>query len=98
MFSLYKADEVLDDFILRFSDCTLSLPEKEAFMEVMDQNPVVDKTARSGKIVSRLFKQLPPHKAGRGFEQKMAAAFALELEKEQQSLNNRKVAEDETVN
>ena len=94
MFSSYKADEVLDDFILRFSDSTLSLPEKEALMDVMDKNPAVEKTARAGKTIRNLFKQIPAVRARQGFEQKMAAAFALELEKEQKSLNTKKVTED----
>ncbi|MEX0646583.1 MAG: hypothetical protein WEA56_00685 [Balneolaceae bacterium] len=82
MFIYQTQDEIIDDFIAGFSDCTLSLPEQKAFMEVMDCNPAINKHARAGKFISRLFKQLPIYRARDGFEEKMAASFALELKKD----------------
>lgn len=88
MFPNYTQDEILDDFILRFADSTLSLPEEKSFMEVMSCFPAVKHSARSGKAVSHMLKKIPGHKASVDFEQKMAAAFAIELEKEHKRRNN----------
>lgn len=97
MFPFYSQDEVIDDFIIRFSESSLSLSEEKAFMEVMHSYPAISHSAQAGKTVSGLLKAMPQHKAADTFEQKMAAAFALELEREKSEMNSPSPKESEAV-
>lgn len=85
---VYKMnDNLLDQFINDFAEGRLTKAELEAFSEVQDLNPEVRREAQSGIRVRKYLKNLKPIGCRPGFEQRMAAKFALELEKEVASKN-----------
>jgi hypothetical protein len=90
-------DEVITDFILNFSDCTLSPAEKKSFTEVMANYPSLRKQAVSNWLIRSAIVKMEPIKAGPKFDQKMAAAFALEIEKETREANLKSTSKNEMI-
>lgn len=88
-------DEVLTDFILDYSDQILSSAEKSSFTELMAYSAEVRKKAVSNWFISTAIKKLQPIKARNGFDQKMAAAFAMELERETLKANKKNTSRNE---
>jgi hypothetical protein len=73
---------ILDDYLLNFSDRTLEGAELSAFLEFLDSDASVKKIATVNHRMRDALKSLPAVKARKGFDQRMAARFALELEQE----------------
>lgn len=95
MFLKQTEDEVLTDFILDYSDQILSNPEKKSFTELMAYSAEVRKKAVSNWFIRTAMKKLPLLKASNGFDQRMAAAFAMELEKETMKANQKNTSRNE---
>lgn len=73
---------ILTEFILDYSENKLTDSELSAFKELMNSSKVISKAALNGKNIRRAIASLPKRKAGKQFDQKMAAKFAMELERE----------------
>ncbi|MFO7799008.1 hypothetical protein [Rhodohalobacter sp.] len=84
---------LLTEFILDYSENKLTDSELSAFKELMNSSKVVCKAAVNGKNIRRAMSSLPKRKAGKRFDQKMAAKFAMELERETAENNANKVAD-----
>lgn len=86
---IYKSDHhnLLDEFINDFSEGKLSKAELQSFSELQNIDPEIKRTARSGIQARKNLKNLKPVTCRPGFDQRMAAKFALELENEVQSIN-----------
>lgn len=87
-------NKILTDFILDYADRTLSKAEERSFTELMANFPKLRKQAVCNWYIRSAFKRLKPVKARDGFEQKMAAVFAGELEREVSQLNMKNLSKD----
>lgn len=87
---VYKInDSLLDQFINDFAEGRLSKGELEAFSEIQNTNPAIRAQAQAGIRVRKYLKNLRKVNSRPGFDQRMAAKFAMELEKEV-NMNNKK--------
>ncbi|MDZ7757332.1 hypothetical protein [Rhodohalobacter sp.] len=82
---------LLTDFILDYSENRLTGSELSAFKELMNSSKVVCKAAVNGKNIRRAMATLPKRKVSKRFDQKMAARFAMELERETTENNAKRV-------
>lgn len=82
---------ILTEFILDYSDNNLTDSELSAFKELMSSSKVICKAAVNGKNIRRAMASLPKRKASKRFDQKMAAKFAMELERETSKNNASRV-------
>lgn len=73
---------VLDIIINDFTEGKLSVAELRSFSELQDKDESVRLTAQSGIKVRKYLKNLKTVTCRPGFDQRMAAKFALELEQE----------------
>jgi|AntRauTorckE6833_2_1112554.scaffolds.fasta_scaffold05422_2 hypothetical protein len=73
---------LLDRFINDFAEGELSSAELQSFSELQERDESVRLTAQSGIMVRKYLKNLKPVKCRPGFDQRMAAKFAVELERE----------------
>lgn len=73
---------VLDSIINDFTEGKLSAAELRSFSELQDKDESVRLTAQSGIKVRKYLKNLNLVACRPGFDQRMAAKFALELERE----------------
>jgi hypothetical protein len=73
---------LLDRFINDFTEGKLSSAELQSFSELQEQDEAVRLTAQSGIKVRKYLERLPSVVCQPGFDQRMAAKFALELERE----------------
>lgn len=73
---------VLDIIINDFTEGKLSVAELRSFSELQDKDESVRLTAQSGIKVRKYLKNLKTVTGRPGFDQRMAAKFALELEQE----------------
>lgn len=78
----------LDEFVNDFAEGNLTKAELQSFSELQDNNPRLKRMARSGMLARKNIMQLPKINCRPGFDQRMAAKFALELENEVNRLNN----------
>lgn len=79
---------LLDEFVNDFAEGKLTKAELESFSELQDNNPALKRKAYSGMLARKNVMQLPKTKCRPGFDQRMAAKFALELEREVKLLNS----------
>ncbi len=85
---VYKQNSsLLDEFINNFSEARLSKAELQSFSELLDNDPVLRHTALSGIKARKNLRNLPKVKCRPGFDQRMAAKFSMELEREIQAQN-----------
>lgn len=86
-----REDEVMADFILDYSEQCLSGAEELSFSELVRTDSRVQCAVNASRHIPVLLQKLPPKGVSDLFDRKMAAAFALELEKEkaQQNMNLR---------
>jgi len=89
--------ELLCSFILDYSDNCLSQDECKSFFELMRSNSAVKKSTESNISVKKMLKKLPEVKARSSFDRKMAASFAIELERETIEANRKNLAKRLTV-
>jgi hypothetical protein len=73
---------LLDGFINDFTEGKLSSAELQSFSELQEKDESVRLTAQSGIKVRKYLKNLKSVTCSSGFDQRMAAKFALELERE----------------
>lgn len=73
---------LLEEFINDFAEGKLSNAELQAFSELQNSDKSIRATAQAGIQVRKYMKKLNPVKCRPGFDQRMAAKFALELERE----------------
>lgn len=90
-------DEVLTDFILSYSEHCLTKAEELSFNELMNVNLQIRKCAVSNKSIRSLIHKLPKVTVSDNFDQKMAAAFSLELEKETIRNNKAMISNKELI-
>lgn len=91
-------NEIHNDFILDYSDKLLSPAEEKSLTEVMVYCDDIRNSAVAGRMMSSLVKKLPEIRARVGFEQKMAALFAMELENETRMANFKNSQNKELIN
>jgi hypothetical protein len=84
-------NEVLCSFILDYTDNCLSPAEEKSFSELMKRDRSVYRSVCSSRSIKKLLTTLPEIKAKPSFDQKMAAAFALELEREAVCANQKRI-------
>jgi len=85
---VYKQNTILlDEFINDFSEAKLSKAELQSFSELLDNDPALRYTALSGIKARKNLSNLPKVKCRAGFDQRMAAKFSMELEREIQFQN-----------
>jgi hypothetical protein len=82
-------NELLCSFILDYTDQRLTPAEEKSFTELICNNSIVKKHAECNRSVNRLLSGLPQIKAKPTFDRKMAAAFAMELERETTEANRK---------
>ena len=73
---------LLDRLINDYTEGKLSNPELQAFSELILTDKEIRETAQAGMMIRKCLKNLKPVPCRPGFDQRMAAKFALELEKE----------------
>lgn len=91
MISKPEDNRILTGFLLDYSENRLSATELSAFKELLDSSADLKREADHAKGVSSMLKSLPKVKAGKNFDRKMAARFALELEREVIEKNSRRI-------
>lgn len=72
----------LDCIINDYTEGKLSTAELQSFSELKEQDNSIRKKAEAGIRIRRLLAKLTDVKCRPGFDQRMAAKFALELERE----------------
>lgn len=82
---------LLEDFIADFAEGKLSKPELQAFSELQESDPEIRKMAQSGIRVHNKLRNLKKVTARPGFDQRMAAKFAMELEREVKANNRNRI-------
>ena len=82
---------LLTEFILDYSENKLTGSELSAFKELMNSSKVIGKAAVNGKNIRSAMAALPKQKVSKRFDQKMAAKFAMELERETAENNAKRV-------
>lgn len=73
---------LLDQFINDFVEGKLSNAELQSFSELQNSDESIRATAQSGVRVRKYMKNLKSVKCRPGFDKRMAAKFAVELERE----------------
>lgn len=86
-----REDEVMADFILDYSEQCLTGAEELSFSELMRTDSRVQCAVKANEAIPGLLQKLPQKGVSDLFDRRMAAAFAMELEKEntEQNLNLR---------
>lgn len=82
MFSKQANEHQIRDFILDYIDQNLSGAEVKSFEEYLSNTPDLQKNVQESIVIRDLYSRMPVVKTGKKFDQKMAARFALELERE----------------
>lgn len=77
-----REDEVMADFILDYSEQCLSGAEELSFSELLSADTRVQCAVKANQAIPGLLQKLPQKGVSDQFDRKMAAAFAMELEKE----------------
>lgn len=90
-------NEILTGFILDYSDRALSKAEERSFTELMAFSPEIRKKAVCNWFIRSSLQHIKKVKAKAGFDQRMAAAFAMELEKETKELNLKNSAKESFI-
>lgn len=73
---------LLEGFINDFAEGKLSNAELQAFSELQNSDDSIRATAQAGIRIRKYMKNLKSVNCRPGFDQRMAAKFALELERE----------------
>lgn len=87
--SYTSQSNVLESIINDFTEGKLSDAELRSFSELQDKDESVRLTAQSGIKVRKYLKNLKFMTCRPGFDQRMAAKFALELEREMVEKNKK---------
>ena len=84
---------LLDRFINDYTEGKLSTAELQSFSELQEIDQQVRETAKSGITIRKYLKQLKPVTCRPGFDQRMAAKFSLELEREVMEQNKKRTTQ-----
>ena len=82
-----REDEVMADFILDYSEQCLSGAEELSFSELVRSDNRIQYVVKANQDIRRLLHKLPQKEVSDLFDRRMAAAFAMELEKEKREQN-----------
>lgn len=82
MMSFKQHSNLLEEFVNDFAEGKLSKAELQSFSELQEQDSELQRYARSGMRARKNLRRLPKIGCRPGFEQRMAAKFAMELERE----------------
>jgi hypothetical protein len=82
-----RENNILDEFILGYCDNSLRPPEDRAFADLLNSSGQIRKQVAINQGIRAGLKALKTIKVSIRFDQKMAARFALELEKESAEAN-----------
>ncbi|PWN07582.1 hypothetical protein [Rhodohalobacter mucosus] len=82
-----REDEVISGFILDYSDQCLNGAEELSFKELLCSDNDLRRAVDASDVMPRILRKLPQKGVSDLFDRKMAAAFAMELEKENSRLN-----------
>lgn len=82
-----NSDHIIEGFITDFAESKLTTAELQSFSELKEMNPEIKKMAHAGMRVHTLLKRSIKITASPGFEQRMSARFAMELQEEEARLN-----------
>lgn len=86
-------NNLLDRFINDYTEGKLSTGELQAFSELQEMDAEVRKTALAGMKIRKYLRNLKGVNCRPGFEQRMAAKFALELEREVAEKNRKRTSQ-----
>lgn len=78
---------LLDEFINDFAEAKLTKAELQSFSELLVSRPAIRDTALSGIKARKNLSNLPKINCRPGFDQRMAAKFSMEIEREIQFQN-----------
>lgn len=81
---------LLDRIINDYTEGMLSTAELQSFSELQQINDEVRETARAGVSIRKYLRNLKPVSCRSGFDRRMAAKFALELEREVTEKNKKR--------
>ena len=84
---------LLDRFINDYTEGRLSTAELQSFSELKENDKQIRDTARAGIQIRRCLKSLQPVACRPGFDRRMAAKFALELEREIVEQNKKRTSQ-----
>lgn len=84
---------LLDRFINDYTEGQLSFAELQSFSELQENNEKVRETARAGIAVRKYLKRLKPVNCRPGFDRRMAAKLAIELERETKEMNKNRTSQ-----
>lgn len=91
---IYKINEhLLDEFINDFAEGRLTKAELESFSEVQNADPDIRSEAQVAIRIRNHLKNLRMVKCRPGFDQRMAAKFAMELEREVRDHNTNRISQ-----
>jgi hypothetical protein len=93
MLSKPEQSTILTEFILDFSDNSLSRAELSSFKELMDRSEIVRREAIGSKRIRIALGSMPKVSTSDRFDQKMASRFAIELQKEAKEQNAKRIGE-----
>ncbi|MDX1591536.1 MAG: hypothetical protein R3283_06225 [Balneolaceae bacterium] len=75
-------DNILSEFILEYTEGSIEDAVKCSFEELMNSDCHIQHAVNANKVISFLLGKMPQIGVSDKFDRKMAAAFAIELEKE----------------
>lgn len=81
----------LTSFLLDYTDDQLSEAELKSFQSLLDYSPKLRKEATDGKSIRNALRTIPKKGVQPGFDQRMAAKFAMELERETTERNRSRI-------
>ena len=84
---------LLDRFINDYAEGILSKAELQSFSELKEQDLEIQKKASAGIAVRKYLQNLKPVGCRPEFDQRMAAKFAMELERETAKRNRERIAQ-----
>jgi len=84
---------LLDRFINDYTEGRLSTAELRSFSELKENDKQIRETARAGIEIRRCLNNLKPVGCRPGFDRRMAARFALELERDVTRQNKKRTSQ-----
>ncbi|WP_069131410.1 hypothetical protein [Rhodohalobacter halophilus] len=86
-------DTQITSFLLDYSENQLSRAELQSFESLMDLTPELKREAMIGRRVHLALQSLPKKGVRSGFDQRMAARFAMELDRETAQQNRSRIVD-----
>lgn len=83
----------ITSFLLDYCDNLLSNAELESFESLMELFPEIERKAKAGKQIRQALRKIPRKGVKPGFDQRMAARFSMELERETAQNNANRIGD-----